>query len=319
MNIKQEIIILLELIFKDNKLKYFREYDFEENKKYIETIGFNFLKYAIEKIKIMNNKKAKENIKLYKEKYGNDTHIVVGFILVVCNKYLLEYSGESICQYLLYKINPKEERKVFREDIKLINRSKNIVAKKTIIEKKEYLGDKLNLDFYKNFLTSEESISVFNTLEKQTKWSNLVSEKKRVNQTYGDDGLVYEINFYGKITKRKALPWSDIPILEILRNRITEITKESYNICVIQRYPNGKIGINPHRDKEMKLGTTIVGLSLGETRTLSMSRNNSIIDISLSPGSLYVFNSPTNSYWAHSIKKDETTKPRISLTFRTYE
>ena len=38
------------------------------------------------------------------------------------------------------------------------------------IEKKEYRGTNLNIDFYKDFLTEKEALHVFNILEKQVKW-----------------------------------------------------------------------------------------------------------------------------------------------------
>ena len=99
---------------------------------------------------------------------------------------------------------------------------------------------------------------------------------------------------------------------------VEEITNEKYNICVIQRYPSGKVGIKKHRDKEMKLGTTISGLSLGATRKLKLEYYDKNIEKDLLSGSLYVLNPPTNSYYTHCIEKDSTTEPRISLTFRNY-
>lgn len=185
------------------------------------------------------------------------------------------------------------------------------------IEKEEFRGVNFNVDFYKNFLTPEEAEFAFKTLEKEVKWSSKITPGRRVNQTYGDDGLVYEIHWFNKITKRKAQPWSDISILEAIRDRAQEVTGEKYNICVIQRYPSGKVGIKPHRDKEMTKGTTICGLSIGETRVLTVSGKTSI-KLPLTPGSLYVFNPPTNSYNTHSIEKDDTKGARISLTFRNY-
>ena len=106
--------------------------------------------------------------------------------------------------------------------------------------------------------------------------------------------------------------------MEVIRDRAQEITGEKYNICVVQRYPSGKVGIKPHRDKEMTKGTTICGVSVGETRVLTINGKKNI-NLSLNPGSMYVFNPPTNTYNTHCIqKKDDTKGPRISLTFRNY-
>ncbi len=107
MDEKQESLKLLRLIFNDDKLKYFKEYDIEENKIYIKTIGRDFLQYIIKKIKTNNNTKASDNIKIYNKKYNDNIHTIFGFILVVCDKHLLEYSGEGVCQLILDN-NPED-------------------------------------------------------------------------------------------------------------------------------------------------------------------------------------------------------------------
>jgi alkylated DNA repair dioxygenase AlkB len=66
------------------------------------------------------------------------------------------------------------------------------------------------------------------------------------------------------------LPWTEE--LNFIKERVEAITKNKYSIYVMQRYPYGNIGINPHRDKEMVPGTTICGVSLGQTRVLTMGR-----------------------------------------------
>lgn len=179
-----------------------------------------------------------------------------------------------------------------------------------------YKDDGLFVEFYSNFISKEYAESLFTTLELNTKWSANITPGRRVNCTYGDDGLVYSIDFMGKTTYRKTKSWD--PLLYPLREKLQTITSEKYNICVVQRYPNGSVGINPHRDKEMTPGTTICGVSLGETRTLTLRNSKRKIELCLKPGSLYILHPPTNDYFAHSIEKDSTVKPRISLTFRNY-
>jgi len=125
------------------------------------------------------------------------------------------------------------------------------------------------------------------------------------------------------VVKRYAIAWCKLPILIDIRNHLEQLTGEKYNYCVIQYYPCGKVGIKPHKDKEMILGTTICGLSIGETRFLELSPpkfvNEEKIILPLKSGSLYVLKPPTNSYWIHAILTDDTTKPRISLTFRNVQ
>ena len=153
---------------------------------------------------------------------------------------------------------------------------------------------------------------LFNFLKSSREWKGTRREKT----IFGNTDIVYNINFRGRIASYPVKPW--IKELSSIKEKIQNITGEIYTVCVVQYYPNGKFGINSHRDKEMVHGTTIVGLSLGAERTLEMSRNGKTISIPLPHGSIYILYPPTNDLWAHSIPPTETIVPRISLTFRNY-
>jgi len=191
----------------------------------------------------------------------------------------------------------------------------------------EYEDRFLALDFYPTLYTLEDSELIYDTLFQHIKWTRDIVPYQRRNQTYGDDGLVYSITFgYGdkaNTVHRVAKQWSDVPILHLIKQDIEAVTGASYNFCVAQYYPSGRVGINPHRDKEMVRGTTISGLSFGQTRKLSMGpprfleKYKDPLLLDLVPGSLYVLHPPTNDYWSHCIVKDGTVRePRLSLTFR---
>lgn len=139
---------------------------------------------------------------------------------------------------------------------------------------------------------------------------------RRTKLTYGDDGLVYTINFRGNIARYNVLPWTKT--LLQAREHVRRLCPGDYNTCVVQMYPSGKIGINPHRDKEMVQGTTIAGLSLGATRTFLLTRKDELHIIPLPHNSLYILHPPTNDHYLHSIPVEDEEHPRISLTFRTY-
>ena len=100
-------------------------------------------------------------------------------------------------------------------------------------------------------------------------------------------------------SKTKIMEWNEFPILFYIKNMIELVTNDTYTCCVIQRYPNGKHGINRHQDKEMIKGTTIAGVSFGETRTLEITDyyKNNILNLTLNSGSLYIMHPPTNSYY----------------------
>jgi alkylated DNA repair dioxygenase AlkB len=206
----------------------------------------------------------------------------------------------------------------------------------------EYQDRAINLDFYPTLYTMEDATKIYHSLKDTIRFTREIVPHQRRNQTYGDDGLVYSITFggysrrkpgglisdqsYGGKRKntvhRVAKPWSDVPILLPIKQEVEAVTGCKYNFCVAQYYPSGRVGINPHRDKEMVPGTTIVGLSFGQTRKLSMGPPRFLEDhfaplvLDLLPGSMYVFHPPTNDWWSHSIVKDESEFPRISLTFR---
>jgi hypothetical protein len=217
------------------------------------------------------------------------------------------------------------------------------------LQKTTYSGDKLSIDFYSSFLTEKESSKLINWIEKNVEWntpSGKTYENKRCNANYGElkfgpngelkfgpngelkfgpNGELdtsYTINIKGKTITRNCINWNEPKniILCRIKERLEKLTGVKYNYCVIQKYPHGKVGINPHRDKEMKQGTNIAGISIGEERTLEIAPpywiKSEPVSIALTSGSLYVLNPPTNDNWSHSIPKDKTLKPRYSLTYR---
>ena len=177
--------------------------------------------------------------------------------------------------------------------------------------------------YYSRILTPLQSQQITDLLDDVVQWNREFTSGRRSNCIYGDTGLIYTTEYGGyggkpKVTlNRAALDWQQLPLLIPLRDLVSGLTGEKYNFCIIQRYPSGRVGIDPHRDKEMVPGTTICGFSFGATRTLTLRhRSRPSISIPLYSGSLYILHPPTNDYWTHSIDKDNTIDPRYSLTFR---
>lgn len=185
----------------------------------------------------------------------------------------------------------------------------------------KYTRNDLDVDFYPHFLTPELAHGWYTYLE-----SIIPHQRRRNTLLFGDPGLIYNVTYQGVKSDIEVYPWTDLPAITELKDLVEKITDQQYTVCAIQRYPTGNIGINPHRDKEMVLGTRICGLSLGATRTISFIKTiyrNPVpldqVNIPLISGSLYVMNPPTNQKWLHSIVKELTVKEsRISLTFRDY-
>ena len=145
---------------------------------------------------------------------------------------------------------------------KIVNEKYRLLSEGESLNSINHSDTYLNINLVQVF-NEEESSFIGLYLEQSVQWTNPISSGRRVNCTYGDDGLVYEIKFGGyggrpqTITKRKAIPWDSLPLLKVLNKISTILTDQIYNFCVAMYYPRGGIGINPHRDKDMKKGTTI--------------------------------------------------------------
>jgi alkylated DNA repair dioxygenase AlkB len=185
---------------------------------------------------------------------------------------------------------------------------------------------KLNIRYHSTFMCAEESFSLFSKIYDLAPWPKSHFTKtgcirrERNKVILGDDAILnrYTIEYKGQTIRTKVWPWAKLPFLEKIRDKISSITGQIYHCCVIQLYNNGSVGIKPHRDKEMEMGTIIASISLGATRTMRFERHGyDNCDISLSNGSLLLINPPTNNYWLHSIPWESGCKePRMSLIFR---
>jgi len=148
------------------------------------------------------------------------------------------------------------------------------------------------------------------------------ASRRRNKIIYGDSRLDgYTASYQGKTITTKILPWSDCPILETIKESIDSVVEQKHDVCVLQLYNNGKVGINPHQDKEMTSGTIISTLSLGASRTTRIQslRSGEILDIVLESGSLFTMEPPTNDMSLHSILEDDTIENRLSAVFRNCE
>lgn len=186
----------------------------------------------------------------------------------------------------------------------------------------DFVRNKLHVRYFPKIMDEEEVNYMKRELESKCHWAcrgtalNVNSPidfppNARSTAFYGERGVVGAYD-------RAVRDWSDGPIVLLqLKAYVESLTGRPSNYAVVQRYPRGGIGINPHHDREIVPGTIIAGVSLGGLRDLTMRRFQSIITIPLRSGSLYVLYDPTNDYWSHCIEKDDTeTQPRISITYR---
>src|SRR5437870_13231420 len=117
-----------------------------------------------------------------------------------------------------------------------------------------YVSTDLDIDLYPHLLTEELADGWYNYID-----SIFQKDWRRTSILFGNQGLIYSVTYQGNTSNTEVLPWTNLPALDELKSLVENITAQKYTVCVIQRYPNGNIGINPHRDKEMVFGTRICG------------------------------------------------------------
>lgn len=178
----------------------------------------------------------------------------------------------------------------------------------------------LFVKFKDEFIDKDYADKIFEGCSKLN-WPNQI-KPRRTSITFGDDGLIYTIRVRDVKIHRYATSWNKFQnnLLILLKNKIEKCTKLKFNFCAILRYEHGGIFIQKHKDKEMLNGTTICGISVGDTRKFQLSSPYNLkrdpVCLELTHGSIYLMYPPTNSYWSHEILPDEHKGMRYSLTFR---
>lgn len=177
--------------------------------------------------------------------------------------------------------------------------------------------------YYGIVLNSNEVKFYYNSLLETINWKNdelkifgkSIITKRKV-AWYGDKEFLYT---YSGITK-KANIWTEE--LLSLKSKVEELSKETYNSCLLNLYHSGDEGMAYHSDDEkmLKRNGAIASLSIGAERKFSLKhkKNKQRIDIVLETGSLLVMKGETQQHWLHTLPKTKKNiSPRINLTFRT--
>lgn len=176
--------------------------------------------------------------------------------------------------------------------------------------------------YFGRVLSEEEAILAFEKLRKEIEWRQdevMIFGKrittKRKTAWYGEENFRYT---YSKMTKT-ALLWT--PQLLGLKQRVEEISGESFNSCLLNLYESGEEGMSWHSDAEAELGKdpAIASLSLGAERKFVLKHKESKekVSLQLENGSLLLMKAATQKNWVHSLPKTKKVQePRINLTFR---
>ncbi|XP_040052630.2 DNA oxidative demethylase ALKBH2 isoform X1 [Gasterosteus aculeatus] len=186
---------------------------------------------------------------------------------------------------------------------------------------------------YALLLCKDEADKMFKQLEEEVVYSTgedatvqvfgKVHSIPRKQAAYGDAGLTYT---YSGVT-RLACTWTTT--LEYIRDVVTNTTGQTFNFVLVNRYKDGQDHMGEHRDDEKELDPfcPIASVSLGAARDLIFRHRDARgkrahrqikpVKLELAHGSLLLMNSPTNTFWYHSLPvRKKISLPRINLTFR---
>lgn len=193
----------------------------------------------------------------------------------------------------------------------------------------------LNVDYFPAFFKRRDADAIFQRLEAQLEpyFASSKSEVRvmgrlcaipRKQTAFGDEGLRYK--FSGAVVR--ANPW--IPLLRSIKERVEEVTGESFNFVLVNRYKDGRDHIGEHRDDEADLcqGAAIASLSFGQAREFVFRHREARgrrarckdvhpVKLELEHGSLLMMRHPTNREWYHSLPvRKGASSVRINLTLR---
>ena len=198
------------------------------------------------------------------------------------------------------------------------------------------LTDNFNVSYKHDFIDKYKANKYYDLLEQNLIY-NTAEESKvvvfgkeyliaRKQVSYGEAGTFY--SFAGTTVYSKDWNTNDIVcrIIKNIKHKVEVFTGKKFNFVLINRYANGNDKIMAHRDNENGLDkeAPIAGVSLGAVRDVCFVPYKFIpnklakrITIELEHGSIFVMNTPTNTYWTHEIpQRSNVHSPRISLTFR---
>ncbi|MDF2437803.1 MAG: methylase [Bacteroidota bacterium] len=128
----------------------------------------------------------------------------------------------------------------------------------------------------------------------------------------------YSYSYSG--TTKHALLWT--AGLLALKSKVEQITKRSYNSCLLNLYHTGDEGMAWHSDDERSLDSqsSIASVTFGAERKFSFKhkRTKETASLVLEHGSLLEMKGSTQTNWMHRLPPTTKVKrPRVNLTFRS--
>ena len=179
-----------------------------------------------------------------------------------------------------------------------------------------------------NFMTDLEQKELLTYLEETKDFRQ--SPAYNTNITRLQKWYNKDEKYFCPLWKERYPQWESFKIDDTISNIIDKVNNYIINIpniiipninsCLINKYPNGKHHISPHRDSILSFGEkpTIIGLSLGETRTIFFENNKNNFSFNLESGSMLIMAGSSQKNYLHSIKKSDSRNVRYSLTLREF-
>ena len=178
--------------------------------------------------------------------------------------------------------------------------------------------------FHPDLFSAEECHELFTGLQSNVEWKQEPIKimgreimQPRLTAWYGDAGKSYR---YSGITMEPA-PW--ISELLVIKNKIQNISEQTFNSVLLNFYRDGQDSMGWHSDNEKSLGANpVIGsVSFGTSRTFQFKHRECPElreSISLTDGSFLLMKGSTQHNWYHRIPKEgRVSGGRINLTFRT--
>jgi alkylated DNA repair dioxygenase AlkB len=177
-----------------------------------------------------------------------------------------------------------------------------------------------------NYISNNELKDLFDYLEKTDNFISVpkyVDDISRYQKWYQVDKKYFCPNW-----KERYPQWESFQLDDTIKKLILDMQElldkkninAKLNSCLINKYPDGKHFISPHRDSSESFGKepVIIILSLGETRTITFQNKDEQFSYDLESGSVFIMAGLSQELYLHSIGKSDSQNVRYSLTFREF-
>jgi alkylated DNA repair dioxygenase AlkB len=185
------------------------------------------------------------------------------------------------------------------------------------------LPDGGELELIPDFIPREQCAALFAEVHEAVAWrtqsiqiAGRWIEEPRRTAWIGDPDTAYTYSGRRNVPE----PWP--PVLQSLRERLSELTHVELNSVLCNLYRDGRDSMGLHADAEPELGPAplIASLSLGVPRRFQLRHRKlktARLDFDLDPGSLLIMRGTLQRFYRHGVPKQlRVTEPRINLTYR---